>query len=704
MTNVRPWGPTPALIVGNVVIPMLIASLVGAAALATFTGHPPGAFPAVSSVSSDGRASTNARAASSSSVLFPCLTSGLPVLFTDCPSTRVPQPHPAGSLAPAFQARWTEVHPPNSPPNRTQTAMGYDAADGYVVMFGGMFVNKTNIGGGVCLNDTWGFIGGVWTNLTAPGPTAGCAAAMTYDAADGYILLFGGFPDNHSRTSGETWKFSHGAWTRLNVPGPSARGGGHMAFDDAAGYVLLWGGIGGFNDTWAFSGGTWTSLGTGGPPTTTPDAGAMAYDPAAQAVILVAEWMSPGANQTWEFSQGAWTRLSVPQTPWLLYPALAYDPIDEVLVLIGGQTSNVDATNETYGFSAGSWTDLAIAGPPPRAATTMTFDPVDGTILMFGGEHCCQPVPLYGSGNLGDTWEFADAPVAVSLSIVVQPGAICSTKAPECPAGGVDAQVTIAAEVVLVPPGGGSTGAGVAVYGPFHWLDRMGVQFVPWRSISIDATRPVLTSCQGAGGSHACPPGSVGGSSTSGIGSIAWLWSQTPSTDVLRLGDQWSASFYVQVNAQPAAPVPVDACVTSECLAAGASMVSGMFTDLQFAPYGNQTVEPLSYPPALVSVDPVQGAESPPPSSAPPPPPGPGPALPVAPTPVPAPLPLPLPASVALSAGGTPVSLQAAAAGLLVAGLTRAALRSEARTVRMANPLRVGRRRATPRPRIRGDS
>jgi Galactose oxidase, central domain len=58
--------------------------------------------------------------------------------------------------------------------------MTYEQADRYVVLFGGFTPS------GVALNDTWEFVAGRSTpNATTAPPNACGYAAMTYDAADG---------------------------------------------------------------------------------------------------------------------------------------------------------------------------------------------------------------------------------------------------------------------------------------------------------------------------------------------------------------------------------------------------------------------------------------------------------------------------------------------------------------------------------------
>jgi len=61
--------------------------------------------------------------------------------------------------------------------------MTYDAANGTVVLFGG-----------VGLHDTWTWDGTNWTRpFPANSPSGRAAGAMAYDAATGNAVLFGGY-------------------------------------------------------------------------------------------------------------------------------------------------------------------------------------------------------------------------------------------------------------------------------------------------------------------------------------------------------------------------------------------------------------------------------------------------------------------------------------------------------------------------------
>lgn len=581
---------------------------------------------------------------------------------------------------------WTQVKPPNAPSNRSDPALVFDPKAGYLVLFGGTTLNDSVSGGGVALNDTWTFSGGVWTNLSIPGPSAGGGVAMTYDPAIGCILLFGGVGNNHTSLPGsplylssQTWEFCQGRWNLLPIYGPDARYVASMTYDAADGYVLMWGGLGyspsDGNQSWSFAEGQWRSLGTGGPSASIQDGNvAMAYDAAIGAVVLADDAQALNSNTTWEFVAGKWSQLEVSQ-PNLLWSAMSYDPINNLLLLFGGASASSPnaghSTNQTWGFQNGAWANLEIPGPPARIGPAMAFDPADGGVVLFGGDDLWVPPPTTGNGNFGDTWEFAGAPVNVSIGISVSPASICSVNAPTCPAGTVNSQVSLTAEVITPSRYGGSAPGVALEFGPFHWLPDPGLRFEPWQNVTIDTTLPMRVACATPWGTWSCP------AATANTTGLSWVWSTHPLSNVLTLGDTWTTSFYIQVEGAHPRTLPVDACVAPGCGTAGSGTVNALYTWFEFSTGSAPARETLSFPAALVTVLPVNNDQSGPSTTAPPPPPAIGPVLPVPPTGVPTPIASPTPPSViATGAASIPISLQAAAAGILAMGATRVGIRS----------------------------
>ncbi len=314
-----------------------------------------------------------------------------------------------------FQAgTWTNITNPDSPPARDQASMTYDAADGYVLLFGGF----TNSG---AANDTWKFVGGKWTELhPTSAPSKRYSADMSYDAKDGYVVLFGG--QIEGAVAADTWTFVGGQWTQLTpLSSPPGNYGGAMGYDYKDSEVILFGGAGSsgsyLETTWAFSGGVWSELF----PSTAPGAteyAMMAYDAKDGYLILFGGVDASG--QTWKFAKGAWTELSPTNPPGERYgSAMTYDSIDDYVLMVGGTQCNANFCGDTWTYASNVWADLSRSTYPSyRMNFVLTYDAKDGYVLLFGG------IGYDESGNdlyLSDTWSFHNG-VWARLTTTTAPG------------------------------------------------------------------------------------------------------------------------------------------------------------------------------------------------------------------------------------------------------------------------------------------
>jgi hypothetical protein len=272
--------------------------------------------------------------------------------------------------------------------------MAYDAADGYVLLFGGQ--NSTSY-----LGDTWNFTQGNWTRLNvSTAPSNRSEASMVYDSGDGYVLLFGGTSGTR-KAWGDTWSFKGGSWfnaTGPAGPGPSPRFGASIVDDVADGFVLLLGGESPtgalLTDAWTFHGGRWAYLGDF--PQVAGLGTQMVYD-AADGYVLAfgaGNGSAAGGNETWKFQKGSWTELFPRHAPSVrTEESLSYDAKDGYVVLYGG-VNNTSAMQDTWKFSAGEWYSLqptANPGPLAFAGEAAPYDVADGYTLLFGGGPLLHP-------------------------------------------------------------------------------------------------------------------------------------------------------------------------------------------------------------------------------------------------------------------------------------------------------------------------
>jgi PKD repeat protein len=248
--------------------------------------------------------------------------------------------------------------------------MTYDVADGYVVLFGGLSAS------GYPTNDTWAFESGAWKNITStagPGPSARSGMAMTYDSADGYVLAFGGSASQPcsnlsiSDVCNDTWSFSAGKWHRIAAVGAPAvdyfSNGMELSlvFDTADSYVVLTNGF----ETWKYTAGTWSPF--------------------------------CGTNCT-NFVPG-------PD----LWGTAVYDAPNGSVLFLGSQypSGGYPTGSYTWTFSAGKWTNItATAGisPPARIFGMMAYDSSTSSVLVFGGFGGNRSKPILQPVN--DTWSF----------------------------------------------------------------------------------------------------------------------------------------------------------------------------------------------------------------------------------------------------------------------------------------------------------
>jgi hypothetical protein len=340
--------------------------------------------------------------------------------------------------------------------------MSYDPALGGVILFGGYPCGAI---AGPC-DDTWEFNHDRWTELfPLNSPTPRWGAAMTFDAADDVLLLFGGAGciDASCQSLGllqDTWEFLDGDWIQVNttgVPHPPAGEEGEMAYDPYDGYVVLFGGCSSYfdpvapyppyqSDTWSFRAGVWTSLTSS--IHTSPTgwcAGGLVNDLAEGDLVLLGGTCESG--EIWTFESGQWTEsvsidpVSISSPTPTQFSGFAYDATDEYAVMVGGTEWQNCGPNTTPGiigatpqmntwvYAEGSWTSFS-PSPSPGGGVA-TFDAADGFVFLFTGSSSwtfggpIQHVPLLSQilpfgGNLGDLMYLAAVVGGGSIGVIIR--------------------------------------------------------------------------------------------------------------------------------------------------------------------------------------------------------------------------------------------------------------------------------------------
>jgi hypothetical protein len=314
---------------------------------------------------------------------------------------------------------WTELTGGFGPPSTYFGMMAYDAADGYVVLFGGC-TPFGDIQYSCVSNDTWTYRGGIWHNITSSrAPSGRNQAGMVYDAADGYILLFGGLTQPTASATlpvNDTWEFLNGTWSQLSpVHSPPPTVQPDLVYDAADGYVLLVGG----SWTWTFSRGLWTNITSSVKSAPTRPSSSIAYDAADGYVVLFGNYSptDPASDTSlWTYFAGTWTDRSssgpLPGTPPVTQYGLplVYDSSRSAIEMYS------DWGNGTvFEYSGGAWSSVVpVVSPPAVEDEAMAFDAADGYLLMFGGAVLGAP-----GGTLYDaTWAWVNTsgpgPLAIS--------------------------------------------------------------------------------------------------------------------------------------------------------------------------------------------------------------------------------------------------------------------------------------------------
>lgn len=309
-------------------------------------------------------------------------------------------------LSPVAQD-WYREDPTAPPPARRFHELGFDAARGVTVLFGGTDERTSTVFG-----DTWEFDGAEWRQRAQNGPPPRQRAASCVDTARGTFLVFGGIAAD-GRLLDDTWEWDGTRWLRIATPQvPQARADAEMVFDPLRGRVVLFGGRPddpdqAFADTWVFDGRDWTLR----PLDDVPEGRfghVMTFDTARGVTLLFGGFVQGGSktsSETFAYDGGTWTRVPTATTPpSMVFPAMTFHRAHGVAVLVGGSGS-ASQPLRTLVFDGTDWQ----AGPPAPAALTgrqgqaLAYDEVREAVVLFGGAS----IAFGGARPFQDTWELS---------------------------------------------------------------------------------------------------------------------------------------------------------------------------------------------------------------------------------------------------------------------------------------------------------
>jgi len=243
-------------------------------------------------------------------------------------------------------ARWSDRTQPTGPTPRQNHAMARDTGRARVVMFGGATTSYRQ--------DTWEFDGENWFDRTPLGasPSARSGHAMAYDPVRERTVMFGGSVLGGGELS-STWEWDGSAWenrTPSDGSGPGKRRGHAMTWDAANGKVLLFAGRTGgelHGDTWHWDGTVWVQVEPQGPSPSAREGPSLAADAHGRLLMFGGDDGS-SRNDLWEWDGTRWTErapsATVPRTR--RGHAMALDPARNVMLLFGGAPGPLDDTWE----------------------------------------------------------------------------------------------------------------------------------------------------------------------------------------------------------------------------------------------------------------------------------------------------------------------------------------------------------------------
>lgn len=203
---------------------------------------------------------------------------------------------------------WTRQQPTLSPTPRNAPALAWDSVQNRMLLFGGYEAI------GIFYADTWSWNGSSWIELTAnfvtegAGPAPRAAAMMSEDAANGSIVMFGGV--TATSVLGDTWVWydtsTGGRWTQMSpAASPPARSGGRLAYSPGATAPILFGGIDAGSallaDTWTWDGAGWSQATPTGQPPARQNA-EMATAPGGGVVLAGGQGGTGLLGDTWTWS------------------------------------------------------------------------------------------------------------------------------------------------------------------------------------------------------------------------------------------------------------------------------------------------------------------------------------------------------------------------------------------------------------------
>lgn len=298
----------------------------------------------------------------------------------------------------AAQASWSRLYPTTAPSLRYNHALAFDATLGEVLLFGGYEPSS------LYRNDLWGWNGTQWHTIASTGaPPVRAGHHIVYDTVRHVLVLFGGYNNNSSIGYSDTWERVGTQWLQRNpAHAPPARTAFGMTYDAARGRTVLFGGqayqsSSYLGDTWEWNGTDWQQRTTATAPLARYGP-MLVYDAAHHVCVMfgggvTVSGTSYNTADTWTWDGVAWqVRMPAHQPPAAAYVDGCWDSARGRLV-----TGPVPNGNFSWEWDGQDWSIVLQAS---SSSGPMAHDPVRRRVVLYGSQW--QPY-----ANHGDTWTYA---------------------------------------------------------------------------------------------------------------------------------------------------------------------------------------------------------------------------------------------------------------------------------------------------------
>jgi hypothetical protein len=146
----------------------------------------------------------------------------------------------------------------------------------------------------------------------------------------------------------------------------------------------------------------------------------VAYDSARRRTVLVSFMRDPMRLTVWDWDGAAWTQRATaggPTSSGRVEFVVQYDPVRDVLVMVGGHNTVGGLFLDTWELSAGAW---SLSGNSPVfTGHAMAYDTTRSEMVLYG------PVPSSGptyERHAPGTWQFRSiGPTRLNASVVYDP-------------------------------------------------------------------------------------------------------------------------------------------------------------------------------------------------------------------------------------------------------------------------------------------